>query len=84
MSSLLEFPLDWQNFFEFEKPTKAVINLCYKAVEPRIIFMTKILPVVHKNGFTHFQLSMVNLVIDQHILKCIRTDKKTTKNLPNQ
>ena len=50
MSSLLEAPLDWQNFFEFEKQTKIAINRCYQAVEPRVIFTAKKnLPAIDKD-----------------------------------
>ena len=105
MSSLLEAPLDWQNFFEFEKQTKIAINRCYQAVEPRIIFTTrKILPAIHKDVLPSLKQSMVVYQyvcpcdcryvgrtsqrlqdrINQHISRCIRSDKRPTKNLRNR
>ena len=71
MSSLLEAPLDWQNFFEFWKKKQDYYQPLlpsYQVVEPRIIFLTrKILPAIHKDVLPSFHQSMV---LHQYVCRC--------------
>ena len=64
----LKLPWIGKISLNFEKQTKIAINLCFQAVEPRIIFTTrKILPAIHKDVLPSLQQSTV---VYQYVCRC--------------